>query len=84
MALMASRWQWRLEGCSDGFLNFESALSPLVRAGMVGKSDWKVYPASGVLEATTQAITQDPYVTHCAKIPCGRCDDLIAGGPILD
>ena len=47
-------------GCSDGFLKLESALSPLVSEGRVGKSDWKVYPASGALEVTTQAIKDDP------------------------
>ena len=71
-------------GCSDGFVKLGSALSPFVREGRVGKSEWGVYPASDALAAATQAIVDDPYITHCGNVTCGRCDDLIAGGPILE
>ncbi len=70
-------------GCSGGFLKFESVMSPFVREGSVGNSRWLAYPASDALEAATQAIQEDPYITHCENVTCGRCDDSIAGGPIL-
>ena len=70
-------------GCSGGFTRLESALAPYLREGRAGESDWRAYPASDALAAATQAIVDDPHITHCENIACGRCDDVIAGGPIL-
>lgn len=71
-------------GCSDGFGNFESVLSPFATTEIVGKSQWRCYPADRVLVAATRAIKDDPQITRCEANPCSRCDDLIAGGPILE
>ena len=69
--------------CSAGFPKLASVLSPLLREAEVGESPWRVYPAADTLRVITQAIRDDPRITHCGKDPCPRCDDLIAGGPVL-
>jgi aminoglycoside N3'-acetyltransferase len=69
--------------CSAGFPRLASALSPLLREAEVGESPWRVYPAADTLRIAAQAIKDDPRITHCGKEPCPRCDDLIAGGPVL-
>ncbi len=71
-------------GCSDGFVKFESVFSPFVRTETVGTSQWRCYPADRALVAATQAIKNEPQITHCETGSCSRCDDLIAGGPILE
>ena len=71
-------------GCSDGFLKLESLLSPLLRKARVGNSDWQVYPASEALAVSIQAIKNNHNLTHCGNAACERCNDLTAGGPILE
>lgn len=70
-------------GCSDEFVNFESLLSPLAGTRTVGESQWHAYPASGVLELASREIRENPVITHCGDPGCLRCDDAVAGGPIL-
>ena len=71
-------------GCSNGFVKFDSVFSPFGMTATVGTSQWRSYPADRALEAATRAIREDPQITHCEANPCERCDDLIAGGPILE
>ena len=71
-------------GCSGGFGKLNSAFASLIRERKVGKSDWRIYPAADVLETATEAIKAHPNITHCADVACGRCNDSIAGGPILN
>ncbi len=70
-------------GCSDGFVNLEPILSPMMRETRVGQSIWRVFPAKDVLEVTTRAIREEPGLTHCGDPRCGRCNDAAVGGPIL-
>jgi aminoglycoside 3-N-acetyltransferase len=70
--------------CSGGFPKLGSTLASLAREARVGESVWRIYPAADTLKAATQAIKDNPQVTRCGKNPCERCDDLIAGGPILE
>jgi aminoglycoside 3-N-acetyltransferase len=70
-------------GCSEGFGNLMSALLPLARETTVGKSLWRVFPTQPTLEAAATAIRNDPYLIHCADPDCERCNDSMAGGPIL-
>ena len=71
-------------GCSGGFGKLNSAFASFIRERKVGKSDWRIYPAADVLETATEAIKAQPNITHCADVACGRCNDSIAGGPILN
>ena len=70
-------------GCSGGFDKFEGVLAPLARGTMVRQSRWRIFAAAEALEAAVAAIQRDPQITHCSEPNCGRCNDLIAGGPIL-
>lgn len=70
-------------GCSDGFGNLEPILSPVMRESKVGRSIWRVLPADAALELAARAIREDPRTTHCGNSECGRCNDAVAGGPIL-
>ena len=70
-------------GCSAGFGNFEPMLSPLMQIVKVGQSLWRVFPAKETLEVIERAIRENPQVTGCGSLNCGRCNDAITGGPIL-
>lgn len=70
-------------GCSGGFLSVEPVLSPLVTNLTVGKSLWRVFPASAAVDAAAEAIRQNPMITHCGKASCLECRDAVLGGPIL-
>lgn len=70
-------------GCSGGFGTFEPMLSPLMKTMTVGQSVWRVVPAKRALDAVTQAIRQNPHLTHCDDPDCDRCHDAVMGGPIL-
>ena len=61
-----------------------SVFSPFGMTATVGTSQWRSYPADRALEAATRAIKEDPQITHCEANPCERCDELIAGGPVLE
>lgn len=69
-------------GCSDGFDRFAPLLAPLAVETTVGASVWRAFPAAAVLERAAAAIHADPAITHCGVSGC-RCDDAVAGGPIL-
>jgi aminoglycoside N3'-acetyltransferase len=89
---MFRRWANDIDGaammvevgsCSTGFDRFDPVLAPFERRTMVGDSSWRIFPAGPALEAATQAIRDDPTITHCGKADC-RCNDAVLGGPILD
>lgn len=70
--------------CSNGFDAFEPVLEPLARETMVGTSRWRAFPAAEVVAAAAEAIRADPAMTRCADPTCPRCDDAIAGGPLVE
>ena len=70
-------------GCSEGFGKLEPSLGPVARDAVVGRSAWRVLPADRALSRATAAIRADPGITHCGAAACERCDDAVAGGPIL-
>jgi aminoglycoside 3-N-acetyltransferase len=70
-------------GCSAGFTRLGPALAPLLQEAQVGASRWLVYPARETLQVATNAIREQPEITHCATTACILCADAIAGGPIL-
>jgi aminoglycoside 3-N-acetyltransferase len=70
-------------GCSEGFHKLEPFVEQTERRMTVGKSLWRSFPAHGLLRVATDAITQQPEITHCGRAGC-KCDDAVLGGPILD
>jgi aminoglycoside N3'-acetyltransferase len=70
-------------GCSDGFGKLEPHLQAFFASRLVGQSLWQTCSANEVLHGTTLAIRNTPYVTHCDNQTCERCNDAVAGGPML-
>jgi len=70
-------------GCSEGFGKLEPCLRPVMRTMLVGRSAWKALPADEALARAAAAIRDDPRVTHCGDSACARCNDAVAGGPVL-
>jgi aminoglycoside 3-N-acetyltransferase len=71
-------------GCSDGFGNLMSVLTPIMREAYVGESTWFCFPAEEALAISAAAIHQEPGFTRCDRSDWHHCDDAILGGPILD
>ncbi|MBA2452121.1 MAG: AAC(3) family N-acetyltransferase [Chloroflexia bacterium] len=69
--------------CSNGFPNLDDVLAPLERRVIVGESLWRVFPLRDVLKVAEQTMRDDPEITRCDDRDCERCNDAIAGGPIL-
>jgi aminoglycoside 3-N-acetyltransferase len=70
-------------GCSDGFGKLMPALEPLCTEALVGKSQWRIFPATEALQTAAAAIRADATLTRCGDPECSRCDAAMAGGPIL-
>ena len=70
-------------GCSEGFGKFEPRLRPVMRTALVGRCEWKSLAVDEALARAAAAIRDDPRVTHCGDSTCARCNDAVAGGPIL-
>ncbi len=70
-------------GCSAGFDSLEPVLSSFESTATVGASAWRAFPAREALHAAASAIRENPEVTHCGNLECGRCRDAVAGGPVL-
>lgn len=70
-------------GCSDGFPRLEAALQPVSQTTIVGQSVWRLLLAQAALIRAAAAIRANPEITHCDDPVCERCNDAIAGGPIL-
>ncbi len=64
-------------------MNLEPVLSPLMTTVTVGKSLWRVFPASAAASAAAEAIRQNPMITHCGQASCLECRDAVLGGPPL-
>jgi aminoglycoside 3-N-acetyltransferase len=70
--------------CSRGFPKLEPAVHLLAREARVGWSLWRAFPAAATVAAAADAIHRNPRVTWCERPGCNRCEDAIAGGPLLD
>jgi aminoglycoside 3-N-acetyltransferase len=70
-------------GCSDGFPRLEPFLAHLIRETRVGDSLWRVLPARETLAVAAEVIRAQPEITRCDDKDCDRCEDAIAGGPLL-
>lgn len=70
-------------GCSEGFGRLEPHLRAVMVTTVVGRSEWKLFPAGRALTLAAAAIRADPRITHCGVETCERCNDAVAGGPVL-
>ncbi|HLM58919.1 MAG TPA: AAC(3) family N-acetyltransferase [Pyrinomonadaceae bacterium] len=70
-------------GCSEGFGKLEPHLRAVTRQTTVGQSAWRLLPAGDALSLAAAAVRAEPRITHCGRAECERCDDAVAGGPIL-
>jgi aminoglycoside N3'-acetyltransferase len=70
-------------GCSDGFTKFATELQSMMQTTRVGHSAWHLLSASELLERATTMIHMNPDITHCGNSNCIRCNDAVAGGPLL-
>jgi aminoglycoside N3'-acetyltransferase len=73
----------RLGGCSRGFNHFDDIVKPIEKDYTVGKSQWRCFKASELVENCASAMKQNPHISHCGNSDCIRCDDAVLGGPIL-
>jgi aminoglycoside N3'-acetyltransferase len=71
-------------GCSQGFEHFARILVHLRNVGVVGKSQWQIFPAGETLKVAAHAIRAQPLITHCGNEDCSRCNDAVSGGPLLN
>lgn len=71
-------------GCSEGFGRLEPYLNPITRTAVVGRSTWRLLPAAETIARAAAAIRAEPSVTHCGVADCERCNDAVAGGPVLE
>jgi aminoglycoside N3'-acetyltransferase len=69
--------------CSNGFPRLDDTLSPVDTCVNVGSSSWRIFPLREALDLAAGAIRANPEITRCADPSCIRCEDSIAGGPIL-
>lgn len=70
-------------GCSEGFGRLDPHLRSIMRTATVGQSVWRLFPAEQALKLAGETIRSDHQITHCGVPACERCDDAVAGGPIL-
>ena len=70
-------------GCSEGFGRLEPYLSPITRTAVVGQSTWRLLPADDTVARAAAAIRAEPSITHCGVEDCERCNDAVAGGPVV-
>jgi aminoglycoside N3'-acetyltransferase len=70
-------------GHSRGFETLRPYL-PCLKTCQVGASRWTFAPAQSVLDQAVEALRRDPALTHCEYPDCQPCNDIAAGGPILD
>ncbi|TDC50321.1 AAC(3) family N-acetyltransferase [Jiangella ureilytica] len=71
-------------GCSRGFERLAPAVAHLERAGVVGASRWRTYPAAELLAAAGAVFRRDRLAGVCHDPGCRRCAARIAetGGVI--
>ncbi len=70
--------------CSDGFNNFEDALSIIERKITVDGCVWRCFKASDLVEICAAEMKKNPMISHCGDKTCERCNDIVAGGPYYD
>ena len=70
-------------GDSERFERLAPAVAAAETRVACGSSEWRVFDAAPLLEAAGAAIRQQPEITHCGNPGCVRCNDAVAGGPMV-
>jgi aminoglycoside 3-N-acetyltransferase len=73
----------RVSGCSRGFNSLERIVQPVARETSIGNARVRAYPARMFVSLVADAIRRDGEITAC-PLRCLRCEDAIAGGPVID
>ncbi|MCX7708410.1 MAG: AAC(3) family N-acetyltransferase [Clostridia bacterium] len=73
----------RVGSCSEGFNRLQPFVSGIEDTVVVGNSTWKIYDFKKFVDVVTEAIKNNPSITHCDDPDCLRCNDMLKGGPIL-
>jgi len=71
----------RVGSCSEGFERLAPILAPVERRYKAGDSLWRIFLLAGMLDACTDAISENQEITRCDNPGCIRCRDSVAGGP---
>jgi aminoglycoside 3-N-acetyltransferase len=70
-------------GDSEGFEKLAPYAAQAEKKQNCGQSLWRIFEAGKLLKSTARAIIMQPQITHCGKADCLRCNDALAGGPVL-
>ncbi len=70
--------------CSEGFERLDPTLKQYEKRVVVGESVWRCYRVRDIVDACVAKIKEEPQITRCDDIHCQRCQDAIAGGPIIE
>ncbi|RMD79688.1 MAG: aminoglycoside N(3)-acetyltransferase [Lentisphaerae bacterium] len=70
--------------CSSGFNRLFSVLEPACRTHRVRGSLWLCFRAKEIVQLATVAIRANRLIRHCGYSRCVNCNDITAGGPILN
>lgn len=70
-------------GCSRGFPQLSSLLSPFITHTSVASSRWMILPAADIVKVAAAHICEHPEVTRCTIENCLACRDGIEGGPVI-
>ena len=71
-------------GCSEGFDKLDEFLNDIDKKIIIGKSLWRLFPLDILLKRAARVIQLKKEITHCDNKNCIRCNDMIAGGTILN
>ncbi len=71
-------------GDSEGFEKLAPYAAAAEKRVACGESLWRVFDAGKLLKSAARAVIMQPAITHCGKPDCVRCNDAVAGGPVVD
>jgi aminoglycoside N3'-acetyltransferase len=71
-------------GDSEGFEKLGPYAAAAEKRVKCGESLWRIFEARKTLKSLARAILLQPGITHCGKPDCLRCNDAVAGGPIIN
>lgn len=70
-------------GDSAGFEKLAPYAAAAEKRVKCGESLWRVFDMGKLLKNVARAIMLQPAITHCGMADCVRCNDAVAGGPVL-
>ena len=70
-------------GCSDGFENLRPLISSISHQFSLGRSRTLAFNFGELIQQSQKIMRDNPEITRCSDF-CMRCEDAIAGGPVLE